>query len=107
MDLTTILIILFVAFLFYCEKYLPPKTKPKKVEEYFYNKNMKNFYNFQTINKPPMPSPYQCVLNFNCSQGKPSDKYGNVCKKCVASTFPNNIVMARVVGSVRQPKKLY
>ena len=106
MDITTILIVLFIAFLFYCEKYTTTISKPKEVE-HFHNSGIKNFYNFQTLNRPPMPSPYQCTLNFNCSQGKPSDKYGNVCKKCIPDTFPNNIVMARVVGSTRQPRKLY
>ena len=106
MDLTTILIILFIAFLFYCEKYMDP-IKKKEIKEEFYNNNIKNFYNFKTLNRPPMPSPYQCVLDFNCTQGRPSDKYGNVCKRCVADTFPANIVMARNVGTVRRPRKLY
>tara|TARA_B110000858_G_scaffold172303_1_gene203364 strand:+ start:327 stop:644 length:318 start_codon:yes stop_codon:yes gene_type:complete len=105
MDITTILIVLFIVFLFYCDKYTT--TISKKKIEHFHNSGIKNFYNFQTLNRPPMPSPYQCTLNFNCSQGKPSDKYGNVCKKCISDTFPNNIVMARVVGSTRQPRKLY
>ena len=48
MDLTTILIILFIAFLFYCEKYMTP-IKKKEIKEEFYNNNIKNFYNFKNI----------------------------------------------------------
>tara|TARA_B100000780_G_scaffold276552_1_gene245355 strand:+ start:12221 stop:12556 length:336 start_codon:yes stop_codon:yes gene_type:complete len=111
MDIATIVIVLFIAFLFYCEKYTIP-SKKKKIE-HFHSSGIKNFYNFKTVDspdgthRPPMQSPYQCTLNFNCSHDKPSDKYGNVCKKCTAKTFPSNIVMARVVGSTKQQMKLY
>lgn len=107
MDITTILIICLILFLVVCESRGYVK-KEKKVEEYFYNKKSKNFCNFKPVgDKPPIPSPYQCVLDFGCSQGQPSDKYGDVCKSCTGKNYPANEVMARDVGRVRQMSKLW
>ncbi len=109
MDIVSILIVIFIVMLVICEsKGYHEKKSKNKVEEFTYHKKMKNFYNFQRVDeKPPMPSPYQCVLKFNCSQQQPSDKYGNVCKKCTGGDYPDNLVMARDVGKVRQISRLW
>ena len=54
-----------------------------------------------------MRPPYQCQLNFNCTQShNVSDKHESVCKKCVGYTYPDNLVMARTVGSTGTIRKI-
>ena len=107
MDYTAIMIVLLVLVVFICER-KGFRAQERVVQEYFYNKNNKNFCNFQPLDsKPPMPSPYQCILNFGCTKGQPSDKLGNVCKTCTGVNWKDKLVMARDVGRVRKLSKLW
>jgi len=107
MDIIIVLIILLLISIFICHKKGFVKSASTNLEEYFYNKKFENFFNFKTLNRPPMSSPYQCQLNFNCTQYKDiSDKHESVCKKCVGFTYPDNLVMARTVGSTGTIRKI-
>lgn len=107
MDIIIVLIIILLISIFICHKKGFVKSASTNLEEYFYNKKFENFFNFKTLNRPPMSSPYQCQLNFNCTQYKDnSDKHQSVCKKCVGFTYPDNLVMARTVGSTGTIRKI-
>ena len=113
MDFITFLIIVLAIVLIFCQK--QGFNRVKTTKEDFYNGNLlkkegfrNNFYNFKTINRPPMPSPYQCTLEFGCTQNQhPSDTHESVCMNCSGINYPKNLVMARDVGRVRQLRKLY
>ena len=68
MDIIIIMILLLIISIFICHKKGFVKSASTKLEEYFYNKKFENFYNFKTIDTPPMRPPYQCQLNFGCTQ---------------------------------------
>ena len=101
------MILLLIISIFICHKKGFVKSASTKLEEYFYNKKFENFYNFKTIDTPPMRPPYQCQLNFGCTQYEDvSDKHGNVCKKCIGVKYPDNLVMARTVGTTGTLRKI-
>lgn len=107
MDIIILCIILLLLLIFVCHKKGFVKSSSVKLEEYFYNKKFENFFNFKTLDRPPMSSPYQCQLNFGCTQYKNvSDKHESVCKKCVGIKYPDNLVMARTVGSTGTLRKI-
>ena len=107
MDIIIIIIIVLLILIFICHKKGFVKSTSTKLEEYFSNNKFENFFNFKTLDTPPMRPPYQCQLNFNCTQYKDiSDKHESVCKKCVGFTYPDNLVMARTVGSTGTIRKI-